>query len=141
MNKLKKIQEELEKILPSDEIDKLNSELLKEIRGKERRELAKEIAKNLKPLFEKQASTATTTIVSGINKSIEIVGSNPTRKGLYFYNDSGYTAFIKLGREASNTSFTIIIEHKGYYELTRPVYTGVIEGMWEGGSILITEIT
>ena len=138
---LKKLYEELEKIAPSDEFEKLKNQLLQEIKAKERKLLAKEIAKELAPLvgdssIEKEANVFT---VEGENRSIEILPQNKKRKGLYIFNGTSHTAYILFGKGASEGFFTIKIPSENFYELAYPVYTGSIEASFQKGFLHITE--
>ncbi len=141
---IRKVNEALEGILPSDEIDKFNDELSKEMKKKDRILLAKEIADGLKPLllrakFSKFVESEVRTVEVNIHGTI-IAEENTGRKGLYIFNASEFPLYIKLGNGISKTSFTILLEKGAYYELGQPIYTGIVEGMGENGQALITEL-
>lgn len=87
-------------------------------------------------------ATSTVTSVSGSASSVELLASNTSRSGAYFYNDSSAECYLKLGTTASTTSFTIKMAASSFYELPSPVYTGKIDAIWASatGAIRITEV-
>lgn len=93
--------------------------------------------------------TATLTDVTSSTTSVTIIASNSSRKGAMIYNDSNRSLYIKLGGTASSTSgsspaFTTRLLAGSYYELPQhPIYTGVIDGIWDtdSGWARVTEMT
>lgn len=89
-------------------------------------------------------SIGTKTNVTGTGASVTLAASNPRRKALSLFNDSGVTADIDLsGGTASATSCTLSMVDQSYFELPNSgpqgVYTGAITGIWASGSIRVTE--
>jgi len=64
------------------------------------------------------------------------------RVALTIYNDSDNALFIKLGADASASSFTLKLPTLSYWECPYPVYDGLVTGFWDGagGSAMVTEI-
>lgn len=92
---------------------------------------------------EVNPSTSSVTSVAGSASSVTLLASNSNRRAATFYNDSTSRCFLKMGATASSTSFTVRMDSQSYYEIPAPVYTGVIDGIWNSavGSMRITEIT
>lgn len=89
------------------------------------------------------ASSGTITSVASSVSSVTLLALNTSRLGASIYNDSLQTLYLKLGATASAASFTVKISSNGYYELPTPVYTGIIDGIWDvaSGNARITELT
>lgn len=83
-----------------------------------------------------------TTVVSTIGL-VTILTNNNLRRGLSIYNFSTSPFYFKLGASANTTSYTLMMVSSGYYELPKPVYTGLISGLWgsANGYALISELT
>lgn len=81
------------------------------------------------------ASAATSTL---------ILAANPQRNGLLLTNTDANMLYLKYGEGATiTTSYTVAIPAGGYWEMPRPVYSGVIHGIWAAdgsGSAVYTEI-
>jgi hypothetical protein len=88
------------------------------------------------------ASSATLANVAASASSVTLQASNSGRIGLAIYNDSTSALYVKLGATASATSFTVKVPSYGYYEMPEPVYTGVVDGIWDAatGSARMTEV-
>lgn len=69
--------------------------------------------------------------------------ANAERRGLLVYNDSTASLFLNLGSGASSTNFTIKLNPDDYYELPKPIYTGLVTGVWTSavGFARLTELT
>lgn len=85
--------------------------------------------------------TATLSNVTMTGSSVTLAASNTDRKGLYIFNDSGVTVYVKLGTTASSTSFTVKMSDQDYYELPSPIYTGIVTVLGASGSVRVTEVT
>ena len=83
-----------------------------------------------------------TTVVSTIGL-VTILTNNVLRRGASIYNFSTQPFYFKLGASADTTSYTLMMVSSGYYELPKPVYTGIISGLWgsANGYALISELT
>lgn len=103
------------------------------------------IISGLEVLAKSQATASSLSNVEDSATSVTLLSANSDRKGAIIYNDSDYHLFVKFGATASTTSFTVRVPNKGgFYELPQPVYTGVIDGIWEAdssGFARITELT
>lgn len=87
-------------------------------------------------------SSATVTSVNSATSSTSILASNSSRKGVTIWNTDAYLLRIKYGTTASATSFTFLIEPGDGWIMPDKVYTGAIEGIWDGdgaGAAIITE--
>jgi len=88
-------------------------------------------------------STGVTTSVASNAANVTLLAANAARKGAMITNDGSNNLFVKLGATASATSYTAKLIPGAYYELPSPVYTGIIDGIWDvaTGSARITELT
>lgn len=93
-------------------------------------------------IFER-VSTSNLTNVSASTASTQLLASTAGRKQAIFYNDSTATLYLKFGTTASTSSFTVKLFPDDYYELSLPIYTGVIHGVWSAtnGAVRVTENT
>lgn len=87
-------------------------------------------------------TVSSTTTVVGTNINTTLAAANSTRLGLTIYNDSDEPLFLKLGANASQTSFTIVMESYSYYEIPFG-YAGIVDGVWASaiGNARVTELT
>lgn len=88
-------------------------------------------------------TTSEVTSVPAQTSSVSFLKENSHRAGAIVHNDSTATLFLKLGEEASATSYSARIVANGSYELTLP-YPGPIDGCWASGTsgaARITELT
>jgi hypothetical protein len=88
------------------------------------------------------SSSATLANVNDSASSVTLLASNASRKMATIFNDSTVALYVKFGATASLTSFTVKIAAQGYYELPIPVYTGVLDGIWDSdqsGAARVTE--
>jgi hypothetical protein len=76
--------------------------------------------------------------------SVTIKAANAARRGLWVYNDSENSLYIKCGAVASLTSYSVKVLAGGYWEMPSPIYTGAVDGIWGGeptGNARVTELT
>jgi hypothetical protein len=88
-------------------------------------------------------NTTSVTSVSGSATNVNLLVDNPNRKFITVYNNCDKNLYLKLGATASLTSFTVLMVPSGYYELPLPIYTGVIDGIWDDnptGFVTLTEM-
>lgn len=82
--------------------------------------------------------------VSSSTSSVTLKTSNSNRKGLIIHNGATTALLVKFGATASATSFTVKVGVGERYTLPDlPIYTGVVDGIWEGsptGAANVTEI-
>ena len=93
-------------------------------------------------LFPK-VSTATLANVTASATTGTLKALNTSRLGLVVVNDADKALYVKYGATASLTSYTVKIAAGGYWEMPQPIYTGVVDGIWETsptGSARITEL-
>jgi hypothetical protein len=88
------------------------------------------------------ANSAVTSVASSA-VSVTLLAANANRKGAMITNDGTANLFVKLGAVASATSYTAKLIPGAYYEVPPPVYTGVIDGIWDVavGNARVTETT
>lgn len=93
------------------------------------------------PTFQR-ASTATESNVASSASSVTLLASNTARLGATIFNDSTSQLYVKLGTTASITSYTVLVNSNGYYEVPFG-FNNRIDGIWSAavGSARITEIT
>ena len=90
------------------------------------------------------ASTSSPYNVADATTSQILAVTNLLRKGFMLENDSIYNLYLKLGTTASLTSYTVKITPYGWYEMSSPIYTGPIDGIWDGdqsGFARVTELS
>lgn len=90
------------------------------------------------------AGTATLSNVNDSATSVTVLAANTSRKGVVIHNDSSQALKLKYGATASATSYTVEIAAEGYWEMPSPIYTGVLDGIWDAdgsGAARITELT
>lgn len=90
------------------------------------------------------AGTATLANVNDSASSGTLQAANANRLGWSVFNDSDKDLMVKFGATASATSFTVKVPAGGYYEMPKPIYTGVIDGIWTAdstGAARVTELT
>lgn len=90
-----------------------------------------------------KAGTSTVTNVTGAVVDTLVLAANSARLGATLYNNASKKMYLKLGTGPSATSFTLIIQRDGYYEVPFG-YTGVLRAVWDAGvsgDVLVTELT
>ena len=97
-------------------------------------------------LVELQAqSAATTSTVFRVAASVTqqtLLAANPVRTSASFYCETTTGKLrIKHGAAATAVDYTVLLGPGDHYEMPRPVYTGVITGIWTvaDGAVQITE--
>lgn len=88
--------------------------------------------------------TAAVTTVNSTNSSTTLLAANANRIGATIHNTDANALYVKFGATASTSSFTVKIASDGYYEFARPVYRGIVDGIWSAdgaGLAAITELT
>ena len=85
-------------------------------------------------------ASATLANVSGSSTNVTLLASSASRVGACFFNDSTSDMYLKFGATASTTSFTVKVLAGGYFALTPPIYTGIIDGIWDttNGTMRVT---
>lgn len=86
---------------------------------------------------------ATCTNVAASATNVTILISNSARLAARFYNESDSRLRLKFGATASTSSFTVIIEAGGFYEMGEPAYKSRVDAIWENatpsGFLRVTE--
>ena len=96
------------------------------------------------PVEPETVSTSSVTSTSASASSVTVLASNANRKLAVFVNDSDKIAYVKLGGTASTTSYSYKLQPNSTLELAQPVYTGVVDAIWETsptGAMRVTELT
>lgn len=86
-------------------------------------------------------SSATVATVNDAATSATILASSATRMGASFFNDSTESLYLKYGVTATTSDYTVKIAPGGYFELSQPCYSGIIDGIWSAnasGSVKVT---
>ena len=103
------------------------------------------ITKQIRLLLGPSGATATATLanVTSSASNTTLQASNTSRLGWACFNDSTSALYVKFGATASTSSFSVKLLPGGYYELPAPVYTGIIDGIWDSanGAARVTELT
>lgn len=91
-------------------------------------------------VVESNVSSATVASVNSSNSNVTLLASSSTRRGAAFHNNSVENCYLKFGATASATSYTVKMGPNAYYELPQPVYSGIIDGIWDNtaGSMKVT---
>lgn len=76
------------------------------------------------------AQAATVANVASAATSTVLFTATGNAKGRSIWNDSTAILYVKFGATASATSCTVKLIADAYYEFPRPVYSGVVEGIW-----------
>lgn len=98
-------------------------------------------------LTKELATIATTATLANVNDqatNATLQAANANRVGWSCFNDSTSDLYVKFGATASATSFTVKVLAGQYYEMPKPVYTGIIDGIWTAdasGAARLTELT
>ena len=82
------------------------------------------------------------TNVSASATSVTLFASNEGASARHVYNDSSAILRLKYGATASATSFTALLNPGDLYEFPRPIYDGVVDGIWSAaaGAARCTEV-
>lgn len=86
---------------------------------------------------------ATVGSLASAATSAQLLAANPSRNSLVVTNTDANDLYLKYGAGASTTSFTVRIPMNAYWEMPRPVYTGLIHAIWSAdgsGSAYYTEL-
>lgn len=78
-----------------------------------------------------------------ITDSKQLIGVNPSRKGLVFFNKSDGIVYVGYGTAPTATNHSFSLESGGYYELPY-LFKGAIIGLWSvagGTGVILTEFT
>jgi hypothetical protein len=93
-----------------------------------------------------QAPTATATLSALASKATSdtALAANTARKGVIMVNTDANDCRVKFGATASASSFSVIVPGGGgQWQMESPIYTGVIDAIWDAdgsGSLFITEL-
>ena len=96
------------------------------------------------PVEPETVSTSSVSSTSASASSVTVLASNANRKLAIFVNDADKIAYVKLGGTASATSYSYKLQPNSTLELAQPVYTGVVDAIWETGptgAMRVTELT
>ena len=88
------------------------------------------------------ARSATLANVSASATSVALFPANGGVEARTVHNDSAATLYLKYGATASTTSYTVKIPADGYFEFPRPVFEGLVHGIWSSatGTARTTEV-
>lgn len=103
------------------------------------------LASNQSPIQVTRATAGTSGVTSVTSSTGDtlILAANAARLGATIYNNATRAMYLKFGTSPSTTSFTVIIQRDGYYEVPFN-YTGVLRAVWAAGvsgAALVTELT
>jgi hypothetical protein len=93
-------------------------------------------------LFTFGSKTATTSSVSALASSQQLLALNTARLGATLRNESNSGVSVKLGTTATASDYTIYMGPGSYYEVPGS-YNGRIDAIWDTatGAMRITELT
>lgn len=86
---------------------------------------------------------AATSNISPSASSQTALDTNADRRGAMFMNDSSQACYVKLGINASTSSYTVKLLQGVFYEM-EPVFTGRIDVVFDNtgtGALRVTEVT
>jgi CDP-diacylglycerol pyrophosphatase len=92
-----------------------------------------------------KVAAATLTSVNSAATSATLKASNASRVGLMIHNTDTNALKIKYGATATTSigGYTVKIAADGFWEMPQPIYTGVVDGIWDAdgaGGASITEL-
>lgn len=89
------------------------------------------------------AAAATLTNVASSASNVTLKAANTARRGLLVVNDSAAILYLKFGATATTSSFTAKIAAGASWEMPKPTYQGIVDGIWASadGAARITELT
>jgi hypothetical protein len=93
------------------------------------------------PIIPYKAPLSAITSIAAAVADTELLETNLMRVGASIYNDSTSVCYLKLGTGASDTSFTVRMVARSYYELPFG-YIGPVHGYWASanGYARLTEV-
>lgn len=93
--------------------------------------------------LDSQALGSVVSAIASTVGTVTLAAANTRRVSLAIYNASTNPLFMRLGASATTAAYTLMMVGSGYYELPRPIYSGIITGIWQtaAGSAFITETT
>jgi hypothetical protein len=80
-------------------------------------------------------------VTSSATSGTLVAAGGEGRSGVLVFNDCDKALYLKYGATASATSFTVKIAAGGYWEMPKPIYYGVIDGIWESAPTGAARIT
>ena len=93
---------------------------------------------------EKRPSTATVSSVPVSTASVTLMEANAERLGAIITNSGTPNMYLKLGINATITSFSVKIQTDAVYELQFPCYNGIVSCIWDDSDVdgfaLATEV-
>jgi len=94
-------------------------------------------------IMDSGAVASAVTAVSSTVGTVTLSSAKNNRVALSIYNASANPLFMKLGAGATTASYTLMMVASGYYEMARPIYEGIVTGIWQtaNGQALVTETT
>lgn len=84
---------------------------------------------------------ATVSSVDSTTTSTTLLADNKSRSMFRITNTDANVLYVKFGATASATSFTARLLENETFECPRPVYTGLVSGVWAtdgSGAAIIT---
>lgn len=98
---------------------------------------------NAIPVNRAVAAAAALANVASSASSVTLQASNASRRGLLIHNDSSAVLYVKYGATASATSYSVQIAAGQNWEMSEPIYTGIVDGIWSAatGAARVTELT
>lgn len=87
-------------------------------------------------------TVATLANVSASASSVQLFAAHAGALTRVVKNDSTAVLYLKYGTTASATSYTQDVPAGATYEFPRPIYSGVVEGIWTSatGAARTTEV-
>ena len=92
-----------------------------------------------------KASTHSSSNSTQSSTSLTMHAANALRLGWTCFNapTNGAFLYLKWGATASTSSFNVRVPPNGYYEMPMPIYTGLIDAVWDStgtGRAAVTEL-
>lgn len=95
------------------------------------------------PVSELCTTSATATSTTVATSAVQIIGSNPTRKGMKLYNNSANSVYVSAGVPPCNSSSTLfaIIPTFANYDFSTTLYIGSLCAIRNAGTgnVVVTE--
>lgn len=91
--------------------------------------------------FEDPASLLGRASVDSSTSTVTLAAQNSNRRGLRVYNNSSAALYVKEGSGCTNTDFDTIIPAATEWIMDKPIYIGIVTGVWASanGNAKVTE--
>jgi len=93
--------------------------------------------------MKRTASASVKTPIASTASSVTFLAANTSRRGVIVHNSDANNLRIKFGASASASSFTLLLGPGDTWVMDDPVYSGIIDRIWDAdgsGYAHVTEL-